>query len=461
MNEFSNHSDNGIGGISAKKLLWPIILILIILHASIIFLIINISAKSSGLSQSMKASGEYISDATSLLAGSSLLSETCTNFVLMPKTENGEINIAPLAAYSEELGKDRRGDQVNERFKKYNIPKADKDLISKAAICSNFMMDAQLHAFSFINAVYPFPDNPNIDAIKLRKLTKKEQALPDNAKLAAARVLVLGSEYGLNKQTVSTNVNACSASLEEETAHHTEDVQKEINILRTALWIVAALIILILAATFILFYRYMIRPLNTFVDRINASASLNERFGSKEIRTVARSYNMLLRRRDALDSILRSAAETDTLTSLPNRYSFEQYLLESEEMGFALAIILFDVNFLKATNDTQGHAAGDRLLLDSAKCISKCFDPGDEGRCFRLGGDEFAAVLKDSNPAEIDDMIKRFKNMQDSYSVSVACGYAYTDDIEKTTVKLLMSEADKNMYSNKKNMHADVGRDTL
>ena len=74
-------------------------------------------------------------------------------------------------------------------------------------------------------------------------------------------------------------------------------------------------------------------------------------------------------RRAGLESILRTAAETDALTGLPNRYGFEQYLLESGQSGYAMAVFLFDINYLKTTNDTKGHAAGDDLIRSAAECI--------------------------------------------------------------------------------------------
>ena len=167
------------------------------------------------------------------------------------------------------------------------------------------------------------------------------------------------------------------------------------------------------------------------------------------MRLVASAYNGVSRRRDELDSILRSAAETDALTNLPNRYRFEQYILEAETSGYSVAVLLFDVNYLKATNDTQGHLAGDKLLINVAECISSCF--GDN--CFRLGGDEFAAIVRDCTPESIEAMISRFEEVQKEKNVSISFGYAYTDEIGKTSFKKLLDEADQKMYARKEQMH--------
>ena len=50
-------------------------------------------------------------------------------------------------------------------------------------------------------------------------------------------------------------------------------------------------------------------------------------------------------------------------------------------------------------------------------------------------------------------MIRRFEELEKKEGVSISLGYAYTDDIGKTTVKDLLDEADKYMYAQKKIVH--------
>ena len=168
----------------------------------------------------------------------------------------------------------------------------------------------------------------------------------------------------------------------------------------------------------------------------------------KEVRQVASAYNNLEKRRDAL----RSVAETDTLTNLPNRYLFEKYLLDSGDSGYSLGIVMFDINYLKETNDTFGHSAGDKLIQTAAHCIAACFGPNS----FRIGGDEFVAVLKDIKPETIRQMMDRFEETQQKEKVSVSLGYAYAEEIGETTLKTLIDEADKKMYAQKQEAHKKV-----
>ncbi|WP_031051619.1 putative bifunctional diguanylate cyclase/phosphodiesterase [Streptomyces ochraceiscleroticus] len=103
----------------------------------------------------------------------------------------------------------------------------------------------------------------------------------------------------------------------------------------------------------------------------------------------------------ALDSTLwiaRARAEEqlrDPLTGLPNR----QWLLErtwsalddAERVGARAALVLIDLDRFRSVNDTLGHLAGDRLLLQIAERLRQALPRGAEAA--RLGGDEFAVLL--------------------------------------------------------------------
>ncbi|MYU21102.1 bifunctional diguanylate cyclase/phosphodiesterase [Streptomyces sp. SID8352] len=103
----------------------------------------------------------------------------------------------------------------------------------------------------------------------------------------------------------------------------------------------------------------------------------------------------------ALDSTLwiaRARAEEqlrDPLTGLPNR----QWLLErtwtaldeAERSGARAALMLIDLDRFRSVNDTLGHLAGDRLLLQTADRLRQALPRGAEAA--RLGGDEFAVLL--------------------------------------------------------------------
>ena len=436
-------------GVSVHVLVLPLVIVLAVLHVAVIGLFFSISKHSNHLSTIMRNAGTYTQDATSLQAGSSVLSETASTYVLMPILENGEANVGTLNAYANELAMDRRGDQVMARFQEYDVSEEAKALLAQAADSASQLLDAQLHALALVNAVYPIPQTPLLTGIPLPELTAEEATLPDEQKLSTARSLVLGSAYGQNKYAVAQGVNGCVGMIQQQAAQESAKTAQHVGVLRAMMWVATLSIMGILICAFIILYFQITRPLGRFEKLIPQDEPLDEKRGFREVRLLARAYNGVLKRRNDLDQILRSAAETDALTNLPNRYRFEQYVVESQERGRSMAVVLFDVNYLKRTNDTEGHLAGDELLRHAADCIAACFGEN----CFRFGGDEFAAIVTDCTRNDIDEMIRKFEKKEEQENVSISMGCAYTDDIGKTTVQNLLEEADRNMYAQKKIIH--------
>ena len=448
---------NKIGGISANRMMIPIIVLLLLLHALIVNLIFSINSTSGQLSAIMRNAGEYNELATSLLAGSSLLSETASNYILMPTDEAGEANVGPLLAYAQELAQtEHRGASVLKRFEGFDLSEDTVALIASAADSADAMIQAQKHAIALVSSVYPLPPLEPLAVFGQVELTEAEQAMDEDERIALARKLVLDSEYGSNKQTVSQNVNACVGRLKAGAGDMAAETGRRVGMYRTLLWIVTITIIVFLGFTFLALYRHLLTPLDSFTKLIPEDKPLDEGKGFHEVRLVASAYNGVLKRRNALDDILRSAAETDALTNLPNRYRFEQYLLEIEDGGGSLAVLLFDINYLKTTNDTMGHLAGDKLIRDSAECISACFGSAEEGNCFRFGGDEFAAVLKNCTPDSIRGMVRRFEEEQKQRNISISLGYAFAEEIGDTTFRKLLDEADRQMYAYKRQAHSQA-----
>ena len=456
-NNGNNKSDKQIGGVTANRLAVPILIAIILLNLLVVFLFYSISKESRELSTTMQKTGEYTSDATSLLAGSSKLSETCTTYLLMPVRENGDVNYDSLFAYVDELKSERRGPLVEKRFEKYDVSDEDRAYISSAAAAANRMMDTQLHALALMNAVHRFSDVSALSAIPLPELTEEEKAYSDERKESTARQLVLGTEYARNKQTVSSDVNVCCGNLKKESSAKLGVITGKISRLKSTLWIVTAVLILVLLLTFLLVYQQILFPLKKITDQIRADQPLTQVRGLREVREMSIAYNGLLRRRDTLEGILRAAAVTDALTNLPNRYAFQQYLVESSDAGYSLGVVLFDVNYLKQTNDSLGHAAGDELLRQAAECIASCFGSTDDSNCFRLGGDEFAAILKNPTMDLIHQEIDKFEEDQQRRQISISWGFATTSELADTSLDELVDTADQRMYEQKRLMHQENG----
>lgn len=93
----------------------------------------------------------------------------------------------------------------------------------------------------------------------------------------------------------------------------------------------------------------------------------------------------------------------DTLTELPNRYSFNERLKRMLTEAFwhrqQAVVMLLDLDRFKTVNDTMGHPAGDELLREAAVRLTDCVRADD--MVARLGGDEFAILLPEM-PAGTD-----------------------------------------------------------
>lgn len=92
---------------------------------------------------------------------------------------------------------------------------------------------------------------------------------------------------------------------------------------------------------------------------------------------------------------LQSAASTDPLTGLSNRRAMEERLAaelsRTHRHQIRTSVVAVDLDRFKTVNDTLGHAAGDRLLVEIAGAIrSQCRSLDAVGR---MGGDEFLVIL--------------------------------------------------------------------
>lgn len=99
---------------------------------------------------------------------------------------------------------------------------------------------------------------------------------------------------------------------------------------------------------------------------------------------------------NVLNEQITHAAFHDPLTGLPNRLQLTQQLqsaLTEASDEKQLAVVLLDLDGFKPVNDTHGHGAGDRVLVEVAARLTSAVR-GDD-LVARLGGDEFVVLLTD------------------------------------------------------------------
>ena len=149
-------------------------------------------------------------------------------------------------------------------------------------------------------------------------------------------------------------------------------------------------------------------------------------------------------------------SETDLLTGLCNRNSFEQKLETYSSMcNQELSCVYVDVNGLHELNNTRGHAAGDKMLQFVGKTLQKEFG---ERNSFRIGGDEFVVLAIDEKEEVIQAKIDHMQMLVEAEAYHVSIGYAIGNTSE-TDVSWLVSTAEKHMYEAKQLYYQQRGVD--
>jgi diguanylate cyclase (GGDEF)-like protein len=156
----------------------------------------------------------------------------------------------------------------------------------------------------------------------------------------------------------------------------------------------------------------------------------------------------------------RHESQTDVLTALPNRRSFDRQLTaglaRAIQRRTSASLVVLDLDRLKEINDTFGHEAGDRALQAVGSVLRSTVR--EEDLCARFAGDEFVVVLWDCNEA---NEARRVIELQEAVSahpfepragvrmpLSISAGCARFPDDGRSFDQLLVA-ADERMYQDK------------
>jgi diguanylate cyclase (GGDEF)-like protein len=158
---------------------------------------------------------------------------------------------------------------------------------------------------------------------------------------------------------------------------------------------------------------------------------------------------------------LRRAAETDFLTGLGNRASYQRAVRALVERGDGFSLFLIDIDHLKLVNDRLGHAGGDAFIVAIGDVL-RAFDVAGSGsHVARIGGDEFAVLIPDDGVGQTDPLTRldAFQGQPWTFAgstrpLSMSIGVArFPDDAHDAD--MLYQNADLALYSAK---HRGRGR---
>lgn len=152
--------------------------------------------------------------------------------------------------------------------------------------------------------------------------------------------------------------------------------------------------------------------------------------GDAEIVAIGKALNVTISALRQRDEALRRLAERDSLTGLYNRRYFtmllQEELVRCNREQTAGALLFIDLDRFKVINDTLGHAAGDRLLVNLADLIKGRMRESDI--VCRFAGDEFTVIARNvpldraqGIAKSIVDIVSSYVLIEDGQSFSISC----------------------------------------
>jgi diguanylate cyclase (GGDEF)-like protein len=166
--------------------------------------------------------------------------------------------------------------------------------------------------------------------------------------------------------------------------------------------------------------------------------------------------------RARLDEV-EKAADRDAMLPLFNRRAFvrelTRYIAFTGRYNTPASLIYFDLNALKKTNDTLGHAAGDAVLTHFAEVLLEQVRGTD---CVgRLGGDEFGVLLSHAGLAQamkkadaLAEALEASPTLWNGHSIPVSFAYGAFELKAGDTPDIAMARADEAMYAQKRAIKA-------
>lgn len=230
------------------------------------------------------------------------------------------------------------------------------------------------------------------------------------------------------------------------------------------LWCIAAVLVSVLAAGFLLLL--MPQLLWDVTANMSRQADMPQLFFGLLVLLVLSNLYLfsqrlqLVRTRRELVHQLQIAertARTDALTGVYNRRWLDETLLKeiarAERNKGHLTIMMADVNDFKIINTRVGHVEGDRILVEVARLLQRNFRAADS--VVRYGGDEFLALMPDTDLAQARvavDRLQRFVDLRNArhdsvITMSLSCGLATF--LPGMSIDALIQAADEDMYAQK------------
>jgi diguanylate cyclase len=193
----------------------------------------------------------------------------------------------------------------------------------------------------------------------------------------------------------------------------------------------------------------------------NEVARLKETIKVKQ-QSEAAQISVLSDRVTTLQSKLQEAeqkAQTDGLTGLYNRASFDRKMTELIETAQGFVLVLLDIDNFKQINDTHGHQIGDRVIASAAQMLRESTRASDF--VARYGGEEFAIIQPGSKIEhalprfaarlkEIAETTYEYRHLFRKQELSFTLSAGLTECVAGDTIESVVARADAALYQAKR-----------
>lgn len=202
---------------------------------------------------------------------------------------------------------------------------------------------------------------------------------------------------------------------------------------------------------------FIVKPLRNaeLISRVISALTLKKERDLRKFRENELETELAERR--IIEARLQYLVGHDDLTSLCNRRRLEQELeltiLHTRYSNSTSALLYLDLDQFKIINDTEGHSAGDRLLISVANKFRRQI--GATGILARISADEYAILIEDTNP---DNVVRtaeslrvlmdefRFKTNNQTYHIGVSIGVAMIRPNEHLSAAEILTHATQACY---------------
>ena len=455
-------------GISAKRMIIPAVIAMLLMHALIVFNTVRINNMGQVISQYTQRNFAL----ASMSNGISQMTDQLTNMAMQYVNAGDEDTIdtyfelldSVQGSFSAMQELIRSGSEAGQGAVHHPRLSADAAQESSAVGYLSASADAVMErARTEMTAMHLAAKSCGTDLsawpqLETLELPQELEQLPDGAKHGKAHELLANSQYQSTRGDVQRNLSIAVGTVNDENAASIQRLSNVLSLYRLQQWILMALIISTMLVMIVLLFTMLLIPLQESAERVQKGESLPKEYGFSELRRLAESYDDLMDNRNKLEEDLRELSHTDALTGLPNRLAYEEYLKKLMDVPehTSLTIYSMDVDGLKETNDKRGHIAGDILLREASACIRKTFGDSTGKNVFRTGGDEFVAIRLGDTQEQCQAALASFQEEQERRSISISVGHACLPDIRGEKLREMFEEADHNMYEVKAERHRDA-----